>query len=469
MALLGKRNTAVGIDIGSRSIRAVKLQKGRNKPRLVALGSISVPKGAVSGGEIIDPGVVSESLADLFRKTGIRDREVILGVGNQRVIVRLIELPYMDPKELRSAITFQAQDFIPIPVEDAIIDYEQIGEYVNQDGERMIQLLLVAAHKGMISSFIEVVEKAGLKPIVIDVNAFAIARALMVEGETQPEAPETAEPAAPAGDLEDLVTESSEEEEKAEREGPEEEEVEPQEEEADQSEGAAEVEETDSIDEQTIEEDLETIDESFFEEDEEEGPPLINDGGTDVQETDGDSVVAIIDVGADITNLSIIEGSRVKFVRVIGIGGDDWTESIMEIMGVTFDEAEELKTRIGLPPLGGDRYVDVPGDLIDRADRVFSVLEREVVRFITEIRRSFEYYVSQTGGTPVKTLILTGGSSSLKNFRQYVRRGLEAEIITRSPFVLLEVPPVLRNQIEPEDEASYTIAIGLALRGLKND
>lgn len=459
MGLFGKKNAAVGIDIGSRSIRVVKLQAGRNRPKLVSLGSISVPKGAVAGGEIIDPAVVSESLADLFRKTGIRDKEVVLGVGNQRVIVRLVELPYMEPKELRSAIMFQAQDFIPIPVEDAIIDFEQIGEYVNQDGEKMIQLLLVAAHKGMIGSFIEVVEKAGLKPVIIDVNAFAIARALMAEEIEETTEPQEAEPIFSEEAPEAAGADESESLEEKEEPQPVEES------------SAAEEEAFESTEEPTIEEDLETIDESFFEDEEEEGegPPLLNDGGEESKQADNENVVAIIDVGADITNLSIIEGSQIKFVRVIGIGGDDWTESIMEIMGVTFDEAEELKTRIGLPPLGGDRYVDVPGELIDRADRVFSVLEREVVRFITEVRRSFEYYVSQTGGSPVRTIILTGGSSSLKNFKNYVRKGLDAEIYSKSPFVYLEVPPVIRSQIEPDDEASYTIAIGLAMRGLEND
>lgn len=452
-----RKRTSVGIDIGSRSIRLVKLISSKENPTLSLLGSISIPKGAVSGGEIVDVQTVAESLQTLIKKVGLKDKNVVLGVGNQRVIVRLIEMAYMDPKELASAIKFQAQDFIPIPVEEAIIDFEVIDDYVNEEGERLLQIILVAAHRGMVSSYIEAAEKAGLKPEIIDVNAFAIARSLLRSAERmQPK--ETGNNIDEVDFQENLSLEEQ-------KENTEVFEEEPSGEESSHINNA--VEEGGSENSSEENEKSFEIDESVFT-DEEEGPPRITDGFGEVTDQEQEKeVIALIDIGADITNVCVVENEAVKFVRVIGIGGDDWTDAIVEIMGVSFDEAEDLKVKIGLPPLSGDRYLEVPGEYLDRADTVFNILEKEIIRFINEIRRSFEYYVSQSGGNRITKVYFCGGSSSLKNLPNYLEKGLDVVVERISPFGGIYVPPRLKEQLAQEDEASYTIALGLALRGLE--
>ncbi|MCX7832315.1 MAG: pilus assembly protein PilM, partial [Actinobacteria bacterium] len=231
---------------------------------------------------------------------------------------------------------------------------------------------------------------------------------------------------------------------------------------------------TESIDENEdnrirskIEDQMQEVDESYFF-DEEDGPPKITDGSREQSEEIVErEVVAYVDIGADITNLCIVEDDSVKFVRVIGLGGDDWTEALVEILGTSYDEAEEMKIKVGLPPLTGDRYLDVPGNYLDVADRVFNVLEKEIIRFIGEMRRSFEYYISQSNGSKITKLVFSGGSSSLKNLSSYLEKGLDLSVEWRDPFNNISIPPRLKEQLTATDSISYTIAVGLALRGFE--
>lgn len=474
MILARQKGSAVGIDIGSRAIRLVKLVAGKDRPTLNLIGSVSLPKGAISAGEIVDSQAVSESLITLIKKVGLRDKNVVLGVGNQRVIVRLIDIAYMEPRELASAIKFQAQDFIPIPVEDAIMDFQVIGEYISEEGEKMLQVILVAAHRGMLATVVEAVEKAGLKPTIIDVNAFALVRSLLTHTkEPQSRVSRAISEGAEALDEFQLNSEISENSEPNNS-------VINQVSAEDISQFEAENEnisetlhdsDIDNLKEiSNAEENYLTQDDLLSDSSDEDfnGPERITDGSGLLPEYEEQKeVIAVMDIGANITNLSIVEDKSIKFVRVIGIGGDDWTESLIEIMGLSYDEAEELKTKIGLPPLSGDRYIDIPGEYLDRADAVFNLLEKEIIRFIGEIRRSFEYYVSQSGGSRVTKVIFTGGASSLKNLENYLEKGLDVYVEKGDPFKAVNVPPRIREQISDEDPSAYAIAIGLALRGIE--
>jgi type IV pilus assembly protein PilM len=137
----------IGLDIGSTAVRAVELV---GSPLTVVRASqVALPPGAVESGEVRDPGAVSDALKKLWSEGGFKGRQVWLGVGNQRVVVREISLPYLPDKELRSSLGFQVQEFIPMPVDDAVLDYDPIGEFEQED-RRMLRMLLVAAQRGMV-------------------------------------------------------------------------------------------------------------------------------------------------------------------------------------------------------------------------------------------------------------------------------------------------------------------------------
>jgi type IV pilus assembly protein PilM len=103
---------------------------------------------------------------------------VIIGVANQRVVVRLVDLPWMPPSELRKSLAFQAGDYLPIPVDQTELDFAVIGEHEATDGQRLLRVLLVAAHKEMLAGHLEAVRAAGLRPVGIDLNPIALLRSL---------------------------------------------------------------------------------------------------------------------------------------------------------------------------------------------------------------------------------------------------------------------------------------------------
>ena len=168
--------TRVGLDIGSTAVRAAEVGGG-DVPVLMRAAQVPLPQGAVENGEVRQPALVAEALKELWDRSRIRARQVLLGVGNQRVVVREVALPWLPEKELRSSLGFQVQEFIPISVEDAVLDFDPLGEF-EQEGRRMLRILLVAAQKVMVSAAVEAAHGAKLEPVGVDLNPFALVRAV---------------------------------------------------------------------------------------------------------------------------------------------------------------------------------------------------------------------------------------------------------------------------------------------------
>jgi type IV pilus assembly protein PilM len=170
---------AIGLDIGSSAVRAVQLRQGRRGSTLKHLGQVQLPMGAVRDGEIIEPDVVVAALLQLWDTFKIRGRKVAIGLANQQVVVRRIDLPYMTEAELRSSLPLQVDRLIPIPVDQAVLDFCLLGEREAEDGSRQVRILLVAAQREMIDQLLSVVRRARLQPVAIDLDAFAALRSLM--------------------------------------------------------------------------------------------------------------------------------------------------------------------------------------------------------------------------------------------------------------------------------------------------
>ncbi|MBV8297285.1 MAG: type IV pilus assembly protein PilM [Acidimicrobiia bacterium] len=168
---------AVGLDVGTSAVRAVELVLGRDQVTLTRFGQVALAPGAVVGGEVVDAPAVASAIRRLWREAGFRAGTTVLGVGNQRVVVRQADFPAMSDQDLRSALQFQAQDLIPIPVEDAILDFQLVEEFATPDGE-MQRILLVAAQRDMVRSLLAAVEGGGLSASMVDLIPFALMRAL---------------------------------------------------------------------------------------------------------------------------------------------------------------------------------------------------------------------------------------------------------------------------------------------------
>ncbi len=120
---------------------------------------------------------MAEALKELWQRGGFKGRRVYMGVGNQRVVVREIALPYLPEKELRASLGFQVQEFIPMAVDEAVIDFDPLGEF-EQDDRRMLRMLLVAAQRTMVESVVEAASQAKLEPLGLDLVPFAIVRSV---------------------------------------------------------------------------------------------------------------------------------------------------------------------------------------------------------------------------------------------------------------------------------------------------
>src|SRR3954447_2524054 len=132
---------AVGLDIGTSAVRAVELVLGREQVTLTRFGQVALAPGVVRGGEVLDAPAVAAAIRRLWREAGFRARTVIVGVGNQRTVIRQADLPEMSGEDRRSALQFQATDLIPIPIEDAILDF-QVLEHLHGADESMVRILL---------------------------------------------------------------------------------------------------------------------------------------------------------------------------------------------------------------------------------------------------------------------------------------------------------------------------------------
>ncbi len=171
------RNVA-GLDIGTTAVRAAELSVRGGRVVLERLGQVGLPPGAVVDGEVVDPRAVAAAIKTLWRRARLHAKRVILGVANQRVVVRLVEVPWMEPQELRSSIAYQAQEFLPIPLAEAELDYAVLGEHGAAGGQRLLRVLLVAAQKGMLAGHLRAATLARLEPVGIDINPIALLRSL---------------------------------------------------------------------------------------------------------------------------------------------------------------------------------------------------------------------------------------------------------------------------------------------------
>ncbi len=166
----------VGLDIQPGFIAAVQ---ARVNGSILAERAATLPLAAdtVRDGEVIDDEALADALRELFGKSGLGKR-VRVGVANQRTVLRTLELPPVtDNKELAAAVTFQAQDQVPMPLNNAVLDFHPLGITDTPAGPRQ-RVVLVAAQRDMIERLIGAVRRAGLTPEGVDLSAFALIRSL---------------------------------------------------------------------------------------------------------------------------------------------------------------------------------------------------------------------------------------------------------------------------------------------------
>ena len=372
MSLLsfGKTTTAIGLDIGTKSIRVAELSLAKQPAVLNKVGIVRIPENLVVDGEIADVKTISSILKDLWSKNGFPKQNIILGVANQKVIVRVIDMPHMNDEELKGAIKFQAGDYIPMPVEETIIDFEILKEYEVKEDEKNMKVLLVAAQRDMIQTFVDALGGAGLYPVSIDVKSFAMMRSLI--------------PRLPAFPSEEQASEATE-------------------------------------------------------------------------------TICLLNVGAGVSNMIIVEDGLPDFVRIMLFGGNDFTRAIADGMGISEEDAEVLKVSLNEPePIGaGQSAVEARA----KRGKAEELLKNRIASFVREVRRSIDYCLDQTGCKAPEAIVVSGRGALIKGLREELEKTLAISVKTGLPLQNVKVGKMRIPEAEFADlEPALAVAVGLALR-----
>jgi type IV pilus assembly protein PilM len=174
-----KSSIVVGLDVEAGSVAASEITIN-GSAQLGRTGVAPLDPGVTREGEVADPEQLAAVLKELFAREKL-SRNVRVGVANQKVVVRTLRMPLIEDKgELETAVRFQASDHIPMPLEQAVLDWQVVAKGVG-DGGRQMDVVVVAARREMVNSMIQAVRAAGLKPVGIDVSAFGMIRALASE------------------------------------------------------------------------------------------------------------------------------------------------------------------------------------------------------------------------------------------------------------------------------------------------
>jgi type IV pilus assembly protein PilM len=197
----------LGLDVGTGAVRVVEVafedSSGRGPGRgrssqgrsgggatVTRVGEVPLPPGAVRDGEVLDPAAVGAAITELWRQTGLRSRDVRVGLTGSRVVVRVIDMPAMPDDELGGAVRFSAADHIPIPLDEAVLDHAvlEAAPPVEPGGPPMVRVLVAAAHRSALDGLLAAVSAGGLRVAAVDLVPFGLVRALTAPAEAAGEA-----------------------------------------------------------------------------------------------------------------------------------------------------------------------------------------------------------------------------------------------------------------------------------------
>ncbi|NTV52119.1 MAG: type IV pilus assembly protein PilM [Candidatus Firestonebacteria bacterium] len=174
-----KTGNLVGLDIGSSAIKAVQFKSTDEQLTLLNLALEEIP---LEVQEESDPDVKNGLLAEIIRKVfkdhNIKSKDVVTSLPGDDAIVRYVKLPFMSDEELKNVISYEAEQYIPLAIDQVVLDFDRLGE-LDEDGQKKIEVLLVAAKEEIVDRHLDLLRRAGLNPAVIDVDSFALSNAFI--------------------------------------------------------------------------------------------------------------------------------------------------------------------------------------------------------------------------------------------------------------------------------------------------
>lgn len=175
---MAKIKSVIGFEVDTAEIRAVELTKSNGAYSVLACGKIPLPAGTIEEGFIRNADEFNKALAELLQNGNFKSSDVVVGVNNENVIMRYASFPKVPEDKLRNMVLLQAQEFIPIPVQEMEIDYVIAGESLNDEEQPVVNVLLVAARRNMLEQLITVLGASKLQVVDIDASVLSICRGL---------------------------------------------------------------------------------------------------------------------------------------------------------------------------------------------------------------------------------------------------------------------------------------------------
>jgi type IV pilus assembly protein PilM len=358
-----KKSELVGLKIGASQIAAARVVNNSGKPKLVQLARTTLDPGVVVNGEVRDVNGLAKALDDFFTENKLPRKGVRLGIGTNRVGVRVVDVDGIDdPKQLGNAVMFRANEALSIPMDQAVLDYHVVGEKRADDGSVATRVLVAAAYRDPIDQFVTACHVAHVDLVGIDVEAFALLRAVA--------------PSA-AAQTEDATR----------------------------------------------------------------------------------AAVVAVNVGHDRSILAISDGSICDFTRVLDWGGARIDAALSRDLGLTSDEAAELKLALTLDDENPDD--DLPPAADSRVVPARESVKKELGTLARELIASLQFYQSQPESLPIAEILVTGGTTRLPGFAEELERLVRARVRAADPAG--SVAPERPALTEREDLSSLTVAIGLGV------
>jgi type IV pilus assembly protein PilM len=349
----GKKLEIVGLKIGASQLAAsVVVNNGSAKLTQLARGPLA--QGIVVGGEVRDVAALGEALNAFFTENNLPRKGIRIGIGTNRVGVRALDVEGIeDPKQLGNAVRFRAHEALSIPMDQAVLDYHVVSETADESGNITRRVVLAAAYREPVDHFVAACQAGGLELMGIDVEAFALLRAV-----------------APRRGADDPST----------------------------------------------------------------------------------TAIVAVSLGHDRSTLAISDGTVCDFTRVLEWGGAKIETAIGRDLGLTGDEASELKH--GLSLLEDATATD------PRHERAQASVRRELTALARELVASLQFYQSQPNSLAIGEILVTGGTTRMPGLVEELERLVRAKVRVADPLVSVEVADSLVGR---DDFGSLAVAIGLGV------
>jgi len=178
MIFSGSKKSILGLDIGSHAIKSVLLDTSKSGMTLKSLGVANLPPDAIVEGEIQEKEVIVNAIKNLLKSQKNKVKRVCTSISGYSVVIKKINLPTTTREELSETIEMEAEQYIPFDINEVNVDFEILGQ--SETSEDQMDVILAAAKKDIIDSYMDLLADAGLVPTIVDVDVFAMENAFSI-------------------------------------------------------------------------------------------------------------------------------------------------------------------------------------------------------------------------------------------------------------------------------------------------